>query len=262
MMNSLKKRPNQVPVQVLERALSVLDVIASRRLPTALHEVVSATGIHPSTVHRLLWNLAEHGFLEKSELGNWRLGMRFLEYGSLVRDRLEVREKALPLMQVLYEKTGQTINLSMRQDDSMMYVEHVFAPLTGVRLARQVGALAPLHCSSGGKLALCECTPEEVSAYIARSKLRARTEHSIVSAEKLILELNRVKELGWAEDNEELEHGIQCIGASVRNEEGRMIAALTIVSSTDMRQKPEWVRHLLSAASAVSATLGWLGPRD
>lgn len=240
-------------VQVLERTTRILKLLATRKEPYTMHEIALATDIHTSTAHRLLWNLAENGFVERNAEGGWRLGLTFLEYGSLVRDRLTIREKALPVMQALYEKTGQTINLSMRRDDHVMYIEHVFAPMTGVRLARNVGATAPLHCTSGGKLFLCDCTPEEISAYIARTKLAPRTEFSIQTPEKLILELNRVKEFGWAEDRQELELGIQCVGAAIRNKEGRAIAAITIVSDTDMVHKPEWIKHLTEAVKIVSS---------
>lgn len=253
------ERDKQKPIQVLDRALSVLSVIAQSRQPVSLHEVAVAADLHPSTVHRLLWNLALQDYLHRDDNGRWSLGLRFLQYGNLVRNRLEVRDKALPLMQVLHEKTGQTVNLSMRQDDAMMYVEHVFSAQDGVGLTRQIGALAPLHCTSGGKLFLSEFSPEDVSDYIARTRLTARTRHSIDSAERLIPELDRIRELGWADDKEELEIGIQCVGAPIRDQSGHIVAALTIVSASDMSQKPEWVRLLLSTANAVSATLGWLG---
>lgn len=239
-------------VQVLERVRKILFLLASRRDPYTMHEIAEETDIHMSTAHRLLWNLAEDGFVERDENGGWRLGLTFLELGSLVRGRLGIRDKAIADMQRLHELTGQTINLSTRRDDRVMYIEHVYAPETGVRLARQIGAMAPLHCTSGGKLFLCDCTPEEVSAYIARTDLKPRTSHSITSPEKLILELNRVKELGWAEDREELELGIQCIGAAIRDKDGRVVAALTIVSSSDMQHKPDWVVHLKNAVNSIS----------
>lgn len=239
-------------VQVLERTKRILELLATRKDPYTMHEIAEATGIHTSTAHRLLWNLAENRFVERDANGGWRLGLTFLEFGGLVRDRLTIREKALPDMQALYEKTGQTINLAMRRDDHVMYIEHVYAPQAGVRLARQVGAMAPLHCTSGGKLFLCDCTPEEVSAYISRTKLAPRTQRSIHTPEKLILELNRVKELGWAEDREELEIGIQCIGAAIRDKNGKAIASLTLISDTDMQHKPEWVKQLMQAAKSIS----------
>ena len=74
------------------------------------------------------------------------------------------------------------------------------------------------------------------------------------------MELNRVKELGWADDKEELETGIRCIGAPIRDKTGRVVATVTVASSIEMRHKADWVRHLLSAVNAVSTSLGWLGP--
>lgn len=247
-------------VQVLERTRHILRTLAESASPMSLHEISQVTEIHMSTVHRLLWNLALDGFVDRMSNGRWRLGLTFLEYGSLVRDRLDIREKAIGIMQLLFERTGQTINLAIRRNDSIMYIEHVYAPGTGVRLARRIGAMAPLHCTSGGKLFLSDMTPEEVSAYISRTGLAPRTPHSISTPEKLITEINRVKELGWADDKEELETGIRCIGAPIRDKTGRVAATVTIASSIEMRHKPDWVGHLLSAVNAVSASLGWLSP--
>ena len=215
-------------VQVLERARRILRTLADCPNPISLHEISEMTEIHMSTVHRLLWNLAQDGLVD--------------------------------VMQLLFERTGQTINLAIRRNDSIMYIEHVYAPGTGIRLARRIGAMAPLHCTSGGKLFLSDMTPEEVSAYISRTGLAPRTEHSINTPEKLIMEINRVKELGWADDKEELETGIRCIGAPIRDKTGHIVATVTVASSIEMRHKPDWVRHLLSAVNAVSASLGWLAP--
>lgn len=247
-------------VQVLERSHKILRALAQSPIPISLHEVAEITEIHVSTVHRLLWNLAIDGFVDRMANGRWRLGLTFLEYGSLVRDRMDIREKAIGVMQLLFERTGQTVNLSIRRGDSIMYIEHVYAPGTGVRLARRIGAMAPLHCTSGGKLFLCDMTPEEVSAYITRTGLAPRTQASIRTPEKLIMEINRVKELGWSDDKEELEADICCIGAPIRSKAGRVVAALSVASSVEMRHKPDWVRHLLSAANVVSTSLGWLAP--
>lgn len=246
---------NTKPIQVVERMMTILDLIAQNREPMSLHMIAQAANLHPSTVHRLLWNLADYGYLTRNSNGSWKLGLRFLEYGCLVRDRLVIGEVALPIMQELYKITGQTINLAVRHDDNMIYIEHVYSPQRGARLARQIGALAPLHCTSGGKLFLCDCSPEEVRSYINRTQLAARTQFSISSPEKLILELNRVKELGWAEDNEELEYGIHCIGAAIRDKDGRAIASITVASVNGMGKKPVWVLELSKAAQEISAKI-------
>ncbi len=244
-------------VQVLDRARRILRMLAKTPQPVSMHDIAVGTEIHMSTAHRLLWNLAQDGYVTRDSSGRWRLGLTFLEFGSLVRDRLEIREKALGSMQTLFEKTGQTVSLSMQRGDQVMYIEHVYAPGSGVRLTRRIGAMAPMHCTSGGKLFLSDMTPEEVSSYISRTQLATRTPYSINTPEKLITELNRVKELGWANDKEELEQGVCCIGAPVRNSDGKIIAAITVVSVVEMRHKVEWVQHLLSAARSVSMSLGW-----
>ena len=107
-------------VQVLERARRILRTLADCPAPVSLHEISEMTEIHMSTVHRLLWNLCQDGLVDRMNNGRWRLGLTFLEYGSLVRDRLDIREKAIGVMQLLFERTGQTINLAIRRNDSII----------------------------------------------------------------------------------------------------------------------------------------------
>lgn len=242
-------------VQVLERAARILDIIAAENTPITSNRIVQETGLNASSVHRLLWSLADLGFLEHTTEGSWRLGLRFLEYSNRVRRALPVRAAAVDVMRDLFEKTGFTVHLSMRSADSLMYVDHVYAPETGVQFSRQVGAVAPMHCSSGGKLFLSELSPEELSSYITRTKLIARTEHSLCTREKLIVELDRIRERGWAEDNEELEHGIHCVGAPIRDEHHHILAAISIMSDKEMKNKPECVSLVLKAAKQISDAL-------
>lgn len=251
--------PTRKPsVQVIGRVLTVLQILADHSASLSLQEISQKANLPSSTAFRILTDLAAQGFTERNAQARWSLGLAFLQYASLVRDRILVRERALPIMQVLFQHSGLTVNLSLRRDDQMIYVEHIYSPESGIRLSRQVGASAPLHCSSGGKLFLCSMTPSDVSAYIARTHLTPRTTFSIQTPEKLILELNRVKDLGWAEDNQELEYGVYCIGAGIYDAHGQMAAALTMISDTKMQDKVARVKELKSAAAAISASMGYL----
>lgn len=251
-------KPHKPSVQVIGRVLTVLQILADHPSSLSLQEIAQKAKLPPSTAFRILTDLSSQGFTEKTPQARWNLGLAFLQYASLVRDRILVRERALPIMQVLFQHSGLTVNLSLRRDDQMIYVEHIYSPEGGIRLSRQVGASAPLHCSSGGKLFLCSMRPEEVSAYITRTHLTPRTTFSIQTPEKLILELNRVKDLGWAEDNQELEYGVYCIGAGIYDARGKMCAALTMISDDKMQDKVSRVKELKSAASAISAAMGYL----
>ena len=224
-------------VQVLERAAHALDVIAGSDQPLASNEIAKATGLNASSLHRLLWTLND------------------LEYSNRVMKALPVRAAAADIMRSLFEKTGLAVHLSMRAGDSIIYVNHVCRADTGVRFSRQIGALAPLHCSSGGKLFLSAFTPDELAGYITRTGLKARTDKSIATRERLVMALDKVRERGWSEDNEELEYGIRCVGAPIRDETGRIIAAITLMSEGDMADKPRYVDLITKAAADASRLL-------
>lgn len=107
----MKKNDQDAPVkpsvQVLERMFVLIDVLASREEAVSLKEISERTGLHPSTAHRILNDLAAGRFVDRPESGSYRLGMRLLELGNLVKARLSVREAALPAMRLLHKQIQQ-----------------------------------------------------------------------------------------------------------------------------------------------------------
>ena len=99
-------------VQVIERMFALIDVLASREEAMSLKEISEKTGLHPSTTHRILNDLATGRFVDRPEPGSYRLGMRLLELGNLVKGRLSVRDAALAPMRELHRLTQQPVNLS------------------------------------------------------------------------------------------------------------------------------------------------------
>ena len=137
-------------VQVLERMFTLLDVLATREEAVSLKELSEITGLHPSTTHRILNDLTIGRFVDRPESGSYRLGMRLLELGNLVKARINVREVALLPMRRLHLATQQAINLSMRQGDEIVYVERSFSERSGMQVVRAIGGHAPLHLTSTG----------------------------------------------------------------------------------------------------------------
>ena len=119
--------PAQPSVQVLERMFLLMDVLASREEAVSLKEISERTGLHPSTAHRILNDLAIGRFVERPESGSYRLGMRLLELGNLVKGRLDVRDAALAPMRDLHRLIQQPVNLSVRQGDEMVYIERTYS---------------------------------------------------------------------------------------------------------------------------------------
>ena len=104
-------------IQVIERIFSLMDVLASREEAVSLKEISEKTGLHPSTTHRILNDLVTGRFVDRPEAGSYRLGMRLLELGNMVKGRLNVRDAALLPMRELHKQIHQPVNLSLRQAD-------------------------------------------------------------------------------------------------------------------------------------------------
>ena len=242
-------------IQVLERVFAVLDVLAQHREPVSLKHISQLTGLHPSTAHRILNDLALGRLVDRPEAGNYRLGMRLLELGNLVKARLDVRDAALLPMRELHRLTHQPVNLSMRQGDEIVYVERAYSERSGMQVVRAIGGRAALHLTSSGKLFLAQDDPRLVRAYATRSGLAGHTRNSITDLPRLERELSMVRARGFARDNEELELGVRCIAAGVRDDSGRLVAGLS-VSAPAERMQDDWIEDLLSTAGSISARLG------
>jgi DNA-binding IclR family transcriptional regulator len=134
-----KKDPQTPSIQVLSRAFALLDVLASQQDPVPLKDLSERTGLHPSTAHRILNDLAAGRLVDRPEAGTYRLGMRLLELGNLVKARLDVREAAIGPMRELNRFTNQPVNLSVRQGDEIVYIERTYSERSGMQVVRAVG---------------------------------------------------------------------------------------------------------------------------
>ncbi len=247
---------DKTSIQVIERMMALLDALAGYPDPVSLKELAGATGLHPSTAHRILNDMVAKRFVDRSEPGTYRLGMRLLELGNIVKSRLNVREAALPFMQALHRKTQQTVNLSVRQGDEIVYIDRAFSERSGMQVVRAIGGRAPLHLTSIGKLFLSVDDTKLVRAYATRTGLAGNNKNSITDLTKLERELSLVRARGYARDNEELELGVRCMAAAVRDDAGRLIAGLSISAPSD-RLKDEWLEDLIATANDISSVLGY-----
>jgi len=255
MKNLLTPDSNKTAIQVIERMTSLLDVLARHPDPVSLKELAHLTCLHPSTAHRILNDMVLKRLVERSEPGAYRLGMRLLELGNIVKSRLNVREAALGLMRSLYRQTFQTINLSVRQGDEIVYIDRAFSERSGMQVVRAVGGRAPLHLTSTGKLFLSVDDPATVCAYAARTGLAGHNRNSITNLAKLEQDLDHVRLRGYARDNEELELGVRCMAAGIYDDGGKLVAGLSISAPADRLQEA-WLNDLIETANRISVALG------
>ncbi len=243
-------------VQVLERMFTLIDVLASREEAIPLKEISEKTGLHPSTAHRILNDLSLGRFVDRPESGSYRLGMRLLELGNLVKARLNVRDAALPA----HAQPAQA-------DPAACQPQH--APGRRDRLCRAGLQRAlrhaggprhrrprALHLTSTGKLFLAVDDPQRVRAYAVRTGLAGHTRNSITQLPQLERELGQARQYGIARDNEELELGVRCMAAGVFDDQGQLVAGLSISAPAD-RLDENWLPKLQATADEISAALGY-----
>ncbi len=253
------KKNSDIPaapaVQVIERIFNHIDVLASREDVMSLKEISEKAGLHPSTTHRILNDLVSGRFVDRPQSGSYRLGMRLLELGNLVKGRLNVRDAALVPMRELHKLIQQPVNLSVRQGDEIIYVERAYSERSGMQVVRAIGGRAPLHLTSVGKLFLAADDPQRIVTYAAKTGLQGHTKTSITDLTSLEQELVKVRQYGVAYDNEELELGVRCMAAGIYDDQEKLVAGLSI-SAPSGHMKESWLGKLKETARLISETLG------
>ncbi|RBL79897.1 IclR family transcriptional regulator [Streptomyces cavourensis] len=245
-----------IAIQVIERAMRLLDALAAQPEPVTLKELSATTGLHASTAHRILNDLVVGRYVERVDNGLYQLGMRLLELGSLVKGRLNVREAAISAMRSLHKLTGQTINLSVQQGDEIVYIDRAWSERSGMQVVRAIGGRAPLHLTSTGKLFLSTGDTRQVRAYALRTGLAGHTRNSLTDLDRLERELALVRRHGYARDNEELELGVRCIAAGIFDDTGKLVAGLSISAPAE-RLQDDWIKALVDTAASISEALGY-----
>jgi len=253
-----KTEDRTITIQVLERAFGLLDLLAAHQEPVSLKAISEQSGLHPSTAHRILNDLTIGRYVDRPEPGSYRLGMRLLELGNLVKARLDVRDAAIGPMRELHKFTHQPVNLSVRQGDEIVYIERTYSERSGMQVVRAVGGRAPLHLTSVGKLFLANDEPQRVRAYATRTGLTGHTRNSLTDLAQLERELDKIRKTSISRDDEELELGVRCMAAGIYDDQGRLVAGLSVSAPAD-RLEETWLDKVRETAGKISSALGHTG---
>ncbi len=242
-------------IQVIERLVKLLDAISMYDDAVSLKILSAETGLHPSTAFRILQSAAENGLVARTERGNYRLGNKLIRLGNRAGSDADIRQIALPLMEALRDKLGETVNLTVREGDEVVYIERALAKRM-MRVEQVIGSRAPLHVTAVGKLMLGMQGEAACRSYAQRTRLPAYTGNTLTSFSTLSRDCMASAERGYALDNEEAEIGVGCIGALVYDSGGHAIAGLS-VSAPIERRKEEWIALVRETAGEISAKLGY-----
>lgn len=244
-------------IQVIERMATLLDAISDNGGVASLKILSAETGLHPSTAFRILASLMEQGYVERDESGHYMLGARLLQLGARVHAHLDVRKEARRVMDWLRNEIDETVNLTQREGDEIIYVERATSNRI-MRVEQVIGSHAPLHVTAVGKLMLAEGGEQGCRAYAERTGLPAYTDNTITEVDKLVETSLSYAASGYALDNEEAEPGVGCIGVLVRDSHGSVVAGISISAPIE-RRRDEWVPLVKEAGRRLSERLGYPG---
>jgi DNA-binding IclR family transcriptional regulator len=244
-------------IQVLDRAVQLLEAVATTSVPATLKIVSAETGLHPSTAHRILNALAAHGLVARGDDGAWHLGRRLRDLATHVEAEVDLREEARPIMEALRNALGETVNLTVREGDEVVYIDRVISTRM-IRVEQVIGSRAPLHVTAVGKLMLGEAGDRAIDAYAERTGLPSYTKKTLATADRLKADIRRSVKRGYALDNEEAEPGVGCIGVLIRDGSGRAVGGLSISAPIE-RRRSEWVERVKDAGLSLSRRLGFSG---
>lgn len=242
-------------IQVIDRLTALLEAIARDREAISLKVLAADTGLHPSTAFRILASAVENGLVARD--GNrYRLGIRLLQLGSRVASHQDLRRSARPLMESLRDRIGETVNLTVRQGDEVVYLDRAL-PERMMRVEQRIGSRAPLHVTAVGKLMLGEGSEAECRDYARRTGLPGYTRYSFTDEEQLVQHVSGCVRAKFAYDDEEAETGVGCIGVLVHDSGGKIVAGLSISAPIE-RRSDEWVPLLQQTAQQLMDQLGSL----
>jgi IclR family transcriptional regulator, pca regulon regulatory protein len=246
----------------LERGIHVLWAVARAGRPVGLSELAQLAGLDKATTYRLARTLVALGCLEQDpDTREYRVGIRVLDFGFAYLNDLDVRQRALPHMQVLSRELGYAVSLSALDGGEVVYLEHLRAAPLRVASAVPIGFRIPANCSSMGKAMLAWLPQEERARILRRRPLDALTSRSITDPDALGVDLDRIRRRGFAINDEEAAFGLRSVASAVRDGFGRPVAAINVAVPASQVSLVE-LEHTIAprvvqTAGLVSSELGF-----
>ena len=250
----------QSPDQSLDRAFDLLEILCRSRGGMTIGALSAETGLHKSTVHRLLTSMCMRGYVQRdAETSMYRAGMRLCEMSSYIVDNLDVVDRARAVLERLGRETDETVHLVMRDERDVVYIHKIDGGNSAIRMFSRIGMRLPLYCTGVGKAILATWPRSEARAVWEASDVYAWTENTITDEEAFFREIDKVRQLGYALDNEENEVGVRCIAAAIPDYRGRAFYAISLSAPT-ARMADERIMQLrgplLRASRDIAQALG------
>nr|WP_296155625.1 IclR family transcriptional regulator [uncultured Peptoniphilus sp.] len=222
-----KKSDYTVPM--VEKALQILRFLLEHNDEFSIGDIATALDIPKTSVFKILHTLETERFVTKDASDRYSLGFGFIPYDAEVKNRWDFTKVTRPIMEQGAAACGESLNLGILADDAIVMLDTI--PGEEFFIIRHLIPVAPLYCSSIGKIFLSEYSEERFDEYIARHTLTPRTISTLTTPEALRADLDEVLETGTAHDREEYEYGLTCMAKGIYSE-GELIAGISLSGPT------------------------------
>lgn len=220
---------------------------------TALNE---GSGIPQGSAHRIVKELVELNVLDYDpKRKTYRGGLMLASLGSQVLRHYSLRKMARPSLEALHDELGQVVTLGIRDETQGIYIDKIEATDMGLRLHSEIGKTFPLHCTAMGKVLLAHAN-EKLQRSILKKKLTAMTLNTITDPARLSEELEKIRQDGYAIDNEEITRGLVCTAAPVFGIDGAVAGAVSFTCQKhtfEERKHDAIIEKVIKAAALASA---------
>ncbi len=226
-----RKVPTTASVSSVDRALTCLETLARSNRGMSLADIARKLNLPKSSAHCILLTLERRGYIYRApSTHRYLFGKELMNLAQSALARLELRARASQPLRRLLEKTHMTVHMAIYEDGEAVLVEKIEPP-TAVKMASHIGRRLDLHCTGVGKALLAYLPEEEFNRLRTSRALARHNENTIVFTNKLHVELEHIRKVGYSFDNEEDEIGIRCVGAPVFENE-TVIAAISVAGTT------------------------------
>ncbi len=260
-MDYRRKEKSEYVVQAVDRALDILETFNYNEEELGVTELSHKLNLHKNNVFRLLASLETRGYIEQDKkTGNYRLGIKIFEVANVFLHHLGLRRQARPILEELVAKCNETAYLAVTDGTDVVYVLMHETNHT-VRVIPRLGHRLPAYCTASGKVQLSFESQDRLQELFKDHSLRKLTENTITDLDRLREHLAEVAHQGFAVDNEELEYGVCCVAAPVRDYSHKVVAGVGL-SGPVSRFSPERIQtelvHLVKEAGVkISQRLGY-----
>jgi DNA-binding IclR family transcriptional regulator len=242
---------NTYSVPSVSRAMMILELLAQSQRGLTLSDVSRKLGIPKSSAHVLIKTLELMGYLKNSKInGKYCFGLKLVSLSNMALENLDLREQAKPFLYQLMLRTGLTVHLAILEGAEAVIIEKIEAPGM-LRLATWVGRRLDANSSGVGKALLAFAAEGTWDQRFAWRPMAKHNKNTISSPERLARELKKVREQGFAFEDEEGELGFRCIGVPLYDAANRAIAAISVAGTTSQISNDR-VAKLISAVKATA----------